>query len=173
MKRFYTLHIPPQGHKASIQHQKRFWLTAIALTRRSLRYFFFPRQPRQSRVPGNACERRRWRIQRAGVGAAVEKIKEKRQPEDFFGYRKRGCEVTSSPSAPAKPKRSPLHAETFSISQNKKRTRGTRSVPGNACERRLVDACCISCAAISKIAAYSFRGVSSSQKVTLRSPARL
>ena len=54
-----------------------------------------------------------------------------------------------------------------------KRTRGTRSVPGNACERRLVDACCISCAAISKITAYSFRGVSSSQKVTLRSPARL
>ena len=42
MKRFYTLHIPPQGHKASIQHQKRFWLTAIALTRRSLGDFPFP-----------------------------------------------------------------------------------------------------------------------------------
>ena len=38
---------------------------------------------------------------RAGVGAAVEKIEEKRQPEDFFGHRKRGCEATSSPSAPA------------------------------------------------------------------------
>ena len=52
-------------------------------------------------VSGNACSRRRWRIQRAGVGAAVEKIEEKRQPEDFFGHRKRGCEATSSPSAPA------------------------------------------------------------------------
>ena len=41
---------------------------------------------------------------RAGVGAAVEKIEEKRQPEDFFGHRKRGCEATSSPSAPAKKK---------------------------------------------------------------------
>ena len=49
-------------------------------------------------VSGNACERRRWRIQRAGVGAAVEKIEEKRQPEDFFGHRKR---AGSSPSAPA------------------------------------------------------------------------
>ena len=38
---------------------------------------------------------------RAGVGAAVEKIEERRQPEDFFGHRKRGCEATSSPSAPA------------------------------------------------------------------------
>ena len=44
-------------------------------------------------MPGNACERRRWRIQRAGVGAAVEKIEEKRQPEDFFGRRKRGGEA--------------------------------------------------------------------------------
>ena len=49
-------------------------------------------------VPGNACSRRRWRIQRAGVGAAVEKIEEKRQPEDFFGHRKR---ADSSPSVPA------------------------------------------------------------------------
>ena len=38
---------------------------------------------------------------RAGVGAAVEKIEEKRHPEDFFGHRKRGCEAASSPSAPA------------------------------------------------------------------------
>ncbi len=42
-------------------------------------------------MPGNACERRLRRIQRAGVGAAVEKIEERRQPEDFFGYRKRGA----------------------------------------------------------------------------------
>ena len=42
MKQFYTLHIPPQGHKASIQHQKRFWLAASALTRRSLGDFSFP-----------------------------------------------------------------------------------------------------------------------------------
>ena len=90
MKRFYTLHIPPQGHKASIQHQKRFWLTAIALTRRSLRYFFFSRQPHQSRVPGNACERRRWRVQRAGVGAAVETARVKASI-GRFGHRKRGA----------------------------------------------------------------------------------
>ena len=107
MKQFYTLHIPPQGHKASIQHQKRFWLVVGALTRRSLGDFSFFRQPLQNRVPGNACSRRRWRIQRAGVGAAVEKIEERRQPEDFFGHRKRGCEATSSPSAPAKQERPP------------------------------------------------------------------
>ena len=55
-------------------------------------------------MPGNACERSRCEEERAGVGAAVEKIEEKRQPEDFFGHRKRGCEATSSPSAPAKKK---------------------------------------------------------------------
>ena len=39
----------------------------------------------------NACERRRRRIQRAGVGAAVEKRKEQREaPAAFFGHRKRG-----------------------------------------------------------------------------------
>ena len=53
---------------------------------------------------GNACERRRWRMQRAGVGAAVEKIEEKRQPEDFFGYRKR---AVFSPSFSANQKRLP------------------------------------------------------------------
>ena len=42
---------------------------------------------------GNACERRLRRIQRAGVGAAVEKIEEKRKPEDFFGHRKRSKEI--------------------------------------------------------------------------------
>ena len=35
-----------------------------------------------------ACERRRWRKQRAGFGAAVEKIEDQRKPEDFFGHRK-------------------------------------------------------------------------------------
>ena len=53
-------------------------------------------------VPGNACERRRWRIQRAGVGAAVE-IRRAIARKANFGHRKRGCEATSSPSAPAKP----------------------------------------------------------------------
>ena len=59
------------------------------MTRRSLRYFFFSRQPLQNRVPGNACERRRWRIQRAGVGAAVETARVKASI-GRFGHRKRG-----------------------------------------------------------------------------------
>ena len=42
MKQFYTLHIPPQGHKASIQHQKRFWLAASALIKRNIGDFSFP-----------------------------------------------------------------------------------------------------------------------------------
>ena len=55
-------------------------------------------------MPGNAAERARWAKQRDGVGVAVEKIEEQRRqvPEGFFGHRKRGCEATSSPSAPAK-----------------------------------------------------------------------
>ena len=54
-------------------------------------------------MPGNACERIRWMIQRARVGAAVEIIKGQCEaPEDYFGHRKRGCEATSIPSAPAK-----------------------------------------------------------------------
>ena len=51
-------------------------------------------------MPGNACERRRWRIQRADLGAAVEKIEEKRQPEDFFGHRKRGLRSNFEPFCP-------------------------------------------------------------------------
>ena len=74
-------------------------------------------------VPGNACSRRRWRIQRAGVGAAVEKIEEKRQREDFFGHRKRGCEATSSPSAPATGKAlKPLGFKAFSLFFRGRRT---------------------------------------------------
>ena len=37
----------------------------------------------------NACECRRWRKKGARVGATVEKIEEKRKPDNFFGYRKR------------------------------------------------------------------------------------
>ena len=55
--------------------------------------------PLQNRVPGYACERRRGRMKRAEVGAAVEKREEKRKPAAFFGHRKR---ATSNPSAPAK-----------------------------------------------------------------------
>ncbi len=56
--------------------------------------------PRHARVPGKAYERRRWRIQRVGFGAAVEMRRAiARQPH--FGYRKRGCGATSSPSASA------------------------------------------------------------------------
>ena len=67
-------------------------------------------------MPGNACERRRWRMQRADLGAAVEKTEGKRQPEDFFGHRKRGCEATSSPSAHATGKAlKPLGFRAFSL----------------------------------------------------------
>ena len=70
-----------------------------------------------------ACKHRRWRIQRAGVGASVEKIEKKRQPEDFFGHRKRGCEATSSPSAPATGKAlKPLGFRAFSLRFRGRRT---------------------------------------------------
>ena len=70
-----------------------------------------------------ACKHRRWRIQRAGVGASVEKIEKKRQPEDFFGHRKRGCEATSSPSAPATGKAlKPLGFRAFSLCFRRRRT---------------------------------------------------
>ena len=52
---------------------------------------------------GNACDRRRWRIKGARVGVAVE-IARRSKPQSNFGHRKRGCEATSSPSAPATPK---------------------------------------------------------------------
>ncbi len=40
-------------------------------------------------LKSKACERRQWRIQRAGFGAAVEKREEKCEaPDAFFGYRK-------------------------------------------------------------------------------------
>ena len=39
-------------------------------------------------VRSKACKRRQWRMQRAGLGAAVEKIEDQRKPEDFFRYRK-------------------------------------------------------------------------------------
>ena len=52
-------------------------------------------------MPGNACDRRRWRIKGARVGVAVE-IARRSKPQSNFGHRKRGCEATSSPSAPAK-----------------------------------------------------------------------
>ena len=38
---------------------------------------------------GAHAERRRWREERGAGGAAVEKRKDKRKPEAFFGYRKR------------------------------------------------------------------------------------
>jgi hypothetical protein len=38
---------------------------------------------------GERSERRRWRMQRGERVAAVEKIKEKRKPADFFGHRNR------------------------------------------------------------------------------------
>ena len=40
---------------------------------------------------GKKFERCLWQIQRELFGAAVEKIEDKCKPDDFFGYRKRGC----------------------------------------------------------------------------------
>ena len=89
-------------------------------TQNCRKYLFCFTEQRRTRgtrsVPGNACIRRRWRIQRADLGAAVEKTEGKRQPEDFFGHRKRGCEATSSPSAPATGKAlKPLGLRAFSL----------------------------------------------------------
>ena len=44
---------------------------------------------------GNACERRRWRIQRAGVGAAVEILQAIARIKDF-GHRKRGAPASAA-----------------------------------------------------------------------------
>jgi len=43
---------------------------------------------------GERKERRLWRIQRLERVAAVDKIEEKRKPEDFIGHRNRGSEAT-------------------------------------------------------------------------------
>jgi len=40
---------------------------------------------------GERGERRQWREERPERSAAVEKIEEKRKPDDFFGHRKPGC----------------------------------------------------------------------------------
>ena len=56
-------------------------------------------------MPGNACDRRRWRKQGAGVGTAVEKAEENCEaPDGFFGLPQEGRKAPSSPSAPAKRK---------------------------------------------------------------------
>ena len=39
---------------------------------------------------GERCDRRRWREKGAERVAAVDKIEEKREPEDFIGHRNRG-----------------------------------------------------------------------------------
>ena len=43
---------------------------------------------------GERCERRQWRKKRAERVAAVEKIEEKRKPDDFFGHRNRGKKMS-------------------------------------------------------------------------------
>ena len=45
--------------------------------------------PRNSRIGGERPDRRRWREEGGERVAAVEKIEEKRKPEDFFGHRNR------------------------------------------------------------------------------------
>ena len=47
------------------------------------------RTPKASPSGGVRAERRRGREKRGADGAAVEKRKEKREPEAFFGHRKR------------------------------------------------------------------------------------
>ena len=78
-------------------------------------------------VSGNAWERRLRREQRAGVGAAVETARA-RASIGRFGYRKRACDAGSSPSAPAKQKRSPQRAEAFSVLREKKDPRHAERV---------------------------------------------
>ena len=41
-----------------------------------------------SLLKSKACERRQWRIQRAGFAAAVEKAEDQRKPDGFFAHRK-------------------------------------------------------------------------------------
>ena len=45
---------------------------------------------------GERSERCLWQIQRGERVAAVEKIEEKRKPDDFFGHRNRIVAATSS-----------------------------------------------------------------------------
>ena len=176
-----------------------------------------------------------WRRKGARVGAAVEKIEEKRSPKIFSGTargqrKSEGFPAISSSNLSSATKRNSNANRRccfffdFRMTSNY-RPEGSR---GNACDRRLVDASYISRAAIFtksplthsaasphrkrsrsaclfackrahdgalslptfcektdwrklhiargdfyKITAYSFRCVSSSQKVTLRSPVRL
>ena len=49
----------------------------------------FAAQKGMARQKGERCERRRGRSKRAERVAAVDKIEEKRKPEDFIGYRNR------------------------------------------------------------------------------------
>ena len=44
------------------------------------------------KATGERWERRRWRIQRPERVAAVDKIEEKRKPENFIGHRNRDCQ---------------------------------------------------------------------------------
>ena len=50
--------------------------------------FLFVRIKRRG-LKGERWERRRWRMKRPERVAAVDKIEEKRKPEDFIGHRKR------------------------------------------------------------------------------------
>ena len=107
---------------ASIKHQPAFVCSQTAATKAGLLCVSFSQQPLQNRVPGNACSRRRWRIQRAGVGAAVETARVKASI-GRFGHRKRGCKATSSPSAPATGKAlKPLGFKAFSSLWRGRRT---------------------------------------------------
>ncbi len=49
---------------------------------------------------GERCERCQWQMKRAERVAAVEKIKGKRKPADFFGHRNRGSNATHCDSNP-------------------------------------------------------------------------
>ena len=93
---------------------------------------------------GNACDRRLWRRKGARVGAAVEKIEEKRSPKIFSGTargqrKSEGFPAISSSNLSSATKRN-SNADRrccfffdFRITSNY-RSEGSR---GNACDRRL------------------------------------
>ena len=69
---------------ASIKHQPAFACGQTAATKAGLLGVPFSRQPLQNRVPGNACERRLRRIQRAGGWRSGRKNRGEAAARRFF-----------------------------------------------------------------------------------------
>ena len=62
---------------------------------------------------GERAERCRWQMKRGERVAAVEKIEEKRKPEDFFGHRKRDRSGNFRKYATNQNARKPLETKGF------------------------------------------------------------